>query len=482
MSKVSGILSYGLYVPRRRLQRSAIYATNKWFAPGLGGLAKGEKAISNWDEDPITMAVEAGRYCLLGRDRNELDSLALASTTLPFADRLNAGVVKEALNLSDEVMSADRTGSLRAATSMLMESLQQNNQRLCLAADRRKAKVASADEMNHGDASVGILTGPGETIANYLGGYSKTIDFVDHYRETGADFDYAWEARFVRDEGYQKILGSSITTALENLKISGSEIDHAVICAPVRGVPQKLASLAGIAGEAVADTYMATIGDTGVAHPLLMLASTLQNAKPGEKVLLASFGQGADVLVFETTKNLAEVNKLQAQFSQPGLADTNYPRYLSHRGMLNLDKGMRAELDEKQPGTSLARDRKTVLGLIGGKCSETGVVQYPKSDLALNSKTRNTGTLEDYPFADRQAKVLSFTADRLAYSPDPPGYYGMVDFDGGGRMVVEFADIEDGEVEVGRPMRMVFRIKAFDEQRGFRKYFWKAIPVQRGGA
>ena len=141
---------------------------------------------------------------------------------------------------------------------------------------------------------------------------------------------------------------------------------------------------------------------------------------------------------------------------------------------------MRAELDEKQPGTSLARDRKTVLGLIGGKCSETGVVQYPKTELGVSTVSRQTGTLEDYPFADREAKVLSFTADRLAYSPDPPGYYGMVDFDGGGRMVVEFADVEDGEVEVGKKMRMVFRIKAFDELRGFRKYFWKAIPVQRG--
>ena len=476
----SGILSYGIYTPRRRLQRNAIHQSNKWYAPGLGGLAKGEKAISNWDEDPITMAVEAGRYCMQGLDRSQIQSLSLASTTLPFADRSNSGVVKEALNLSDSVMSADRTGSLRAASSLLMESLQLDNTRLCLAADRRLSKVASADEMNYGDAAVGVLTGTGDVIAKYLGGFSKTIDFVDHYRETGADFDYAWEARFVRDEGYQKILGSTITTALENLNLSSDAIDHAVICAPLRGVPQKLASLAGIATDAVADTLLASIGDTGVSHPLLMLATTLQKAKPGEKVLLASFGQGADVMVFETTGLLQTVNERQAEFIAPGLPDSNYARYLFHRGLLDIDKGMRAELDEKQPGTSLARDRKTVLGLIGGKCSETGVVQYPKTELGVSTVSRQTGTLEDYPFADREAKVLSFTADRLAYSPDPPGYYGMVDFDGGGRMVVEFADVEDGEVEVGKKMRMVFRIKAFDELRGFRKYFWKAIPVQRG--
>jgi uncharacterized OB-fold protein len=121
-----------------------------------------------------------------------------------------------------------------------------------------------------------------------------------------------------------------------------------------------------------------------------------------------------------------------------------------------------------------------VLGLIGGRCSQTGVVQFPKTDLAVNTESRISGTLEDYPLADRVAKVLSFTADRLAYSPDPPGYYGMIDFEGGGRMTAEFADIEEGEVEVGTQMRMVFRIKSFDELRGFRKYFWKAIPIRRG--
>ena len=476
----SGILSYGLYIPRRRLQRSSIYEANSWYAPGLGGLAKGEKAISNWDEDAVTMAVEAGRYCMDGIDRDSIESVSLASTTLPFADRSNAGIAKEALNLSDNVMSSDRTGSLRAATSSLMQSLQNGATDLCLAADRRKSKVASSQEMNYGDASAAFLTGSGNVIARYLGGYSNTIDFVDHYRETGSDFDYAWEARFVRDEGYQKILGSTIKSALAKLEIPGNAIDHAVIAVPVKGVPQKLAAVAGMAVEAVADSQMATIGDTGVCHPLLMLAMTLQKAKPGQKVLLASFGQGADVMVFETTEHLETINQRQSKFMLPGLIDTNYSRYLFHRGLLDIDKGMRAELDEKQPGTSLARDRKTVLGLIGGKCSETGVVQFPKTDLAVNTVSRASGTLEDYPFADRLAKVLSFTADRLAYSPDPPSYYGMIDFEGGGRMVAEFADIEEGEADVGKQMRMVFRIKAFDELRGFRKYFWKAIPVQRG--
>jgi uncharacterized OB-fold protein len=65
----------------------------------------------------------------------------------------------------------------------------------------------------------------------------------------------------------------------------------------------------------------------------------------------------------------------------------------------------------------------------------------------------------------------------LTYSPDPPAYYGMIEFDGGGRMMAEFTDADAEVIEVGREMRMMFRIKSVDERRGFVKYFWKAVPV-----
>lgn len=481
-SKHSGLLSYGSYVPRRRLQRSSIYNTNKWFAPELGGLAKGEKAISNWDEDPITMAVEAARCCLLEMDRSAIESLSLSSTTLPFADRSNCGVIKEALNLDDTVSVSDRTGNLRAATSALMEALEGSRTHLCLAADRRKARVASAQELNYGDAASCVLVGAGDAIANYLGGISTSIDFVDHFRASHSEFDYAWEARFTRDEGFQKILGESIKNTLDKLNLDGGQIDHAVIVVPVRGVAQKLSVAAGINVDAVADVLLADIGDSGVAHPLLMLNTVLAKAKAGEKILLASFGQGADVMVFETTEQINTMNAAQVTSQSERTSDENYSRYLFHRGLLDIEKGMRAELDEKQPGTTLARDRKTVLGLVGGRCTKTGTVQYPKTDLLVGTTERLLNTQEDYPFAERRAKILSFTADRLSYYPDPPMYYGMIDFAGGGRMVVTFADVEGEEIDVGAEVRMVFRIKAVDEKRGFTKYYWKAIAIQRGGA
>ncbi|MDA0225529.1 MAG: 3-hydroxy-3-methylglutaryl CoA synthase, partial [Proteobacteria bacterium] len=77
MNNDFGILSFGAYLPRLRLQRKTVAAANAWFAPGLRGLGKGERAMAHWDEDAITMSVEAARDCLAGRDRATLGRLLL---------------------------------------------------------------------------------------------------------------------------------------------------------------------------------------------------------------------------------------------------------------------------------------------------------------------------------------------------------------------------------------------------------------------
>src|SRR4029079_19589767 len=99
-----------------RLQRDAVAAAHAWYAPGLKGLAKGERSMASWDEDALTMAVEASRDALTDLDRARVKRVVMASTTLPFTDRQNAGIAKEALNLPDETGVLDVTGSQRSAT------------------------------------------------------------------------------------------------------------------------------------------------------------------------------------------------------------------------------------------------------------------------------------------------------------------------------------------------------------------------------
>ena len=74
-------------------------------------------------------------------------------------------------------------------------------------------------------------------------------------------------------------------------------------------------------------------------------------------------------------------------------------------------------------------------------------------------------------------RILSFTADRLTYSPDPPALYGMIQFAEGGRCMLDFTDMDEADLVVEKPMRMMFRVKDVDSNRGFRRYFWKAAPA-----
>src|SRR5262245_10742213 len=95
-----GVLATTRYLPRLRLERGEMLAQHRWMAPGLRGLAKGRRAMASWDEDSVTMAVEAGRQLLSAAPTCSPAELTLASTTLPFAERLNAGVVASALDLA----------------------------------------------------------------------------------------------------------------------------------------------------------------------------------------------------------------------------------------------------------------------------------------------------------------------------------------------------------------------------------------------
>src|SRR6267143_939859 len=156
-----GILSAGGYLPRLRLDRAAVAAGHRWMAPGLKALARGTRSMANWDEDVVTMAVEAGRSALACADGMRPGRLTLASTTLPFADRLNSSVVGAALGLAPEAAATDASGSLRAGSSALLRVLQDRSQssELVIASERRVPTPASAAELTYGDGAAGMSAG-----------------------------------------------------------------------------------------------------------------------------------------------------------------------------------------------------------------------------------------------------------------------------------------------------------------------------------
>lgn len=480
----AGILAYGGYLPKSRLQRSEIFKAHAWVNPGLKGLSRGERTMANWDEDSITMSVEAARDCLNGYDRENLSAVYMASTTFPFTDRQNAGVVADALNLNSGIQTLDFAASQRAGSSALGVALKTANSSdapvLVTSGEKRRTKAASPLEFTSGDGAAALLIGEGDVIAKCLGQYTEAVDFVDHFRSEEESFDYNWEERWVRDEGYFKIAPAAINGALEKAGVDASEIT--TFCFPVaaRNVAAGIAKRCGIPAEAVADNLQANCGEVGTTHSLIMLVHALENAKPGDKILVASFGQGSDALVFEVTDAITKVS------GHAGITgslarrkeETNYNRFMAFNNLINMELGIRAEVDKNTGLSTLYRNRKMSQRMVGGKCTKCGTAQFPKSKMCVNENCGAVDTQEDYPFADRTGSMNSYTADRLTFSPDPPAYYGMIQFEEGGRLMSDFTDIDPNEeLEVGMKMKMVFRVKDFDYKRGFRRYFWKATPV-----
>ncbi len=479
---MAGILAFGAYVPRKRLQRSAVVAANGWFNSGLKALGRGERAIANWDEDSITMAVEALRDCLGDLPRESVRTLLFASTSPPFADRQNAGIVKEALNLDDNILTIDIGGSQKAGTGALIQALKGTGegQALCVASERRRARAASEAELINGDAAAAFLIGEGDVVADLIGSHSVSVDFVDHFRSTGEAFDYSWETRWIRDEGYVKIAGQALRQALEKHGVAGEAVDHLIVPIPAKGIGLSLAKAAGISAESVSDGLDAGIGNAGSAHPLLMLAHVLENATPGEIIAVLGFGQGCDVLLLRVAGGAHKPRLGVSGWAARRQPEDNYVKHLFFAGLVDLERGMRAEFDQKTGLAALYRNRKAVLGLVGSKDRDTGVVQFPPTPIGVAATEAVTGRQDPYPLAEKTGHILTFTADKLTYTPDPPAWYGTIAFEGGGRMVAEFVDAEEETVTVGRQVRMMFRIKAIDEQRSFTKYFWKAAPVGDG--
>ncbi len=481
-----GIHAFGGYVPRRRLQREVIAATNAWFNPGLKGLGKGERSIANWDEDAVTMAVEAARDALGSTSRvgDVIQGLYLASTSLPFQDRQNAGIVAEALHLGHSLRTLDVTGSQRAGTSALVTALQAvaggGGPVLVVGAEKRRTKAASPLELTTGDGAAALLIAQGGGAARLLGHATETVDFVDHYRGQNQAFDYVWEERWVRDEGYLEIVPKAVVRALDAAAVEPGAVTHFCFPSAARRVAAMLASKLGIPAASVRDNLQGTCGEAGAAHPLLMLVHALEQARPGDKVLVTGFGQGCDALVVEAGERLAAATPLLgiAGHLTRRREETNYQRYLAINDLVTIERGLRAEVDKQTGLTTLYRNKDMLLGFIGGRCRTCETPQYPKSNVCANPTCNAVDSQDDYPFSERTATLNSHTADRLTYSPDPPAYYGMVQFDEGGRAMMDLADIDpDTELQVGQPMRMVFRVKDYDTNRGFRRYFWKATPA-----
>ncbi|MGR8947983.1 MAG: hydroxymethylglutaryl-CoA synthase family protein [Gammaproteobacteria bacterium] len=480
-----GITAYGAYLPRMRLQKKVIAEANGWFDASLKGLGRGEKAVCNWDEDPITMAVEAASDCYGDTAKSDTGGLIFASTSGPFLDRQHSVVVAEALNLDiDSLRTADVTASQRAATSALLFGLDiaagsKASQVMVVGSEHRRTQVATREEMLYGDGAAALSVGSQNVIAEFIESHSTADDFIDHYRADGSKYDYGWEERWVRDEGYMKIVPKAVKALLEKAKVDAADIKHFILATDQARVPAMLGKTLGLNGEAIADNLLDRVGITGAAHPLLLLAHRLEEAAPNDLILVVGFGQGCDALLFRATDAIGSKKPhygVSGHLAR-GRANENYNKFQSFNNLLDKGLGKRAEVDKQSYLSAMYRNRAFTTGFKGAKCTACGTVQIPMHRYCVNPECGAEGTQVEHAMAGATGHIQTWTADELTFDFNPPAYFGMVVFEGGGRLMMDITEVDREVFDTGVPVSVHFRVKQIDSQRGFRKYFWKAIQA-----
>jgi 3-hydroxy-3-methylglutaryl CoA synthase len=470
-----GIISAGGYVPYRRLQRSEIA---KLFGSGGG---RGTRSVAGYDEDTTTMGVEAARSCLAGTDARP-DAVWFATADPSYLEKTNATAIHAALRLDSDVVAIDTGGAVRSGIGSLAAALRSRDTVLVVASDRRSGLPTSGDESASGDGAAALLVGDddaggsaaGPVIAEYLGGASATEEFIDRWRTPGDPRPRAWEERF-GETRYLPLGTEAWNRALKAADLSADDVTRLIVTGPHGRAVRALAGRLGVtAKEATVDDLSSTVGQTGTAHPALLLTSAIETAEPGQVIAVVSLADGVDVLLFRTTPAVAQWRPAAAVASQiEHTADLPYGKYLSWRDQVTLEPPRRPEPERISASVS-SRNDDWKYGLVASRDRSSGALHMPPARVS-----RVGDTIDDMapaPMADVQGRIAVFTVDRIAYSPSPPIVFAVVDFDGGGRLPVELTDVDADSLEIGQRVEMTFR-RLFTAD-GIHNYFWKARPLR----
>jgi len=472
--KEVGIVSWGVYIPWNRIRREDI--AHAWQSVGSG-----EKAVASYDEDSLTMAVEAARNCLRERElREQVDTLYFCSTTAPYSEKQSAATIAEVLGLSRATLTVDIGNSIRAGTQGLLlalDAVRSGRAKVALvcAADKRLGMPGGSNEISFGDGGAALCIGKENVIATVEGSYSIREEIISSWRSSGDRYVRNFEERFGLEIGYNRTVPEAVKIALANQDLKPTDISKAVIYS---ANPRHLAPLAGIMGfdlkTQVQETLFAQVGNIGVAQVPMNVAAALEQVDPGQRMLVVNYSDGCDVLLMRITGEIQRNRKngktISEQLRNKRLI--SYLKYMRWKNIFPVEVPKRAPLEEPS-ASALWRDNKS-LSLTGGKCKVCGTPQYPAFRVCIECGSKDQ--IDPYCFSDKVGKIVTFSHDNLATSGDPPTTVAVVDFNGGGRIICDVTDREPENIKVGMDVEMNLRI--LRDVGGICDYWWKCVPIR----
>ena len=471
---MAGIVSYGAYIPVYRLSGETL--NQVW-----GGGRRGEKAVANADEDSLTMGVEAARDCLKGVEAQSVDALYFASTTFPFKEKQSASIMAAALDLREDTIAVDLGSSLRSGTialRMALDAVKAGSAKkvLVVASDCRIPPPNSVFEPIFGDGAAAFLIGEDGVAVEIEGSNYLTSEFIDVWRMENDKIIRAWEDRFIRESGYNPHVRKAVSSLIKAHNVASKDFAKAAFSAPDVRLHRDMARALGLdAKTQVQDPLFDKVGNTGAAFAPMILVGALEEASPGDRILFANYGDGADAHILRVTGEIGKIKDRKGikRNLESKLMLDNYGKYVKFRGLMEFEASLEHTLRTSLP--EMWRDRRWVYRFHGHKCKKCGKVQFPVQKFCMYCQAPEE-FLEEIPLADKKGTLFTFSMDERAPVIELPNILAAVNLEGGGRFFSQMTDRDVNNVKIGMPLDLTFR--RIHDAMGVHNYFWKCRPIR----
>src|SRR3989344_1819909 len=310
-----GIVGYGAYVPRFRIRAEKIAKVWKHDATAIKeGLLIEEKSVADEDEDTVTISVEAARNALAraGISGSDIGAVYIGSESHPYAVKPSGTIVAEAIGATPDVMVADFEFACKAGTAAMqvcyaMVKAGMINYGLAIGADTSQGRPGDALEFSAAAGGAAFVIGR-DPLAEIEATYSYTTDTPDFWRREGQNFP-SHGSRFTGEPAYFTHLIGAVKGLLARTGYTAADFDYVAFHTPNGKFPLRAAKMLGFGKEKILPGLIVTkIGNTYSGASPLALSAILDIAKPGQKILLASYGSGAgsDAFVINVTDKIVE--------------------------------------------------------------------------------------------------------------------------------------------------------------------------------
>jgi hydroxymethylglutaryl-CoA synthase len=340
-----GVVGYGAYVPRYRLPASEV---SRIWTEGKGGLPIKEKSVPGSDEDVVTMSIEAARNALMRAQISPTDIRAVwvGSESHPYAVKPTSTIVAEAIGAVPNVQAADWEFACKAGTEAMVAAMGlvgsgMADYALAIGMDTAQGRPGDPLEYTAAAGGAAFIIGPAEqSLAVIECTYSYVTDTPDFWRRAYQKYPEHGH-RFTGEPAYFKHVTKAATAMLEATELQPSDFQYVVFHQPNAKFPQRVGMELGFTPAQMETGLLSPIiGNTYSGAAIIGLTAILDEARPGDRILMVSYGSGAgsDAMIVHATDALLE-RRNAALSTKDYIArrtEIDYAEYVRMRGKLTL--------------------------------------------------------------------------------------------------------------------------------------------------